>query len=73
MAYFKDVREHLTALDAAGLLVRVDRKINKDTELNPLVPYRSPLRASMPRRIPRAASGSRKGGWLRRTELEPST
>lgn len=37
MSYFKDVREHLAALDAAGLLVRVDRKINKDTELNPLV------------------------------------
>ncbi|MGH7769927.1 MAG: hypothetical protein ACREQP_20960 [Candidatus Binatia bacterium] len=24
MAYFKDVREHLAALEAAGLLVRVD-------------------------------------------------
>jgi 3-polyprenyl-4-hydroxybenzoate decarboxylase len=37
MAYFKDVREHLAALETAGLLVRVDRRINKDTELNPLV------------------------------------
>jgi 3-octaprenyl-4-hydroxybenzoate carboxy-lyase len=37
MGYYKDVREHLAALEAAGLLVRVDREINKDTELNPLV------------------------------------
>jgi UbiD family decarboxylase len=37
VAYFKDVREHLAALDEAGLLVRVERAINKDTELNPLV------------------------------------
>jgi UbiD family decarboxylase len=37
VVYFKDVREHLAALDAAGLLVRVERAINKDTELNPLV------------------------------------
>jgi 4-hydroxy-3-polyprenylbenzoate decarboxylase len=32
-----DYQEHLAALDAAGLLVRVDRPINKDTELHPLV------------------------------------
>jgi UbiD family decarboxylase len=32
-----DFQEHLAALDAAGLLVRVDRPINKDTELHPLV------------------------------------
>ena len=37
MAYYKDVREYLAALEGADLLVRVDRKINKDTELNPLV------------------------------------
>ena len=37
MGYFKDVREHLAALEAEGLLVRVDREINKDTELHPLV------------------------------------
>jgi len=37
MAYYKDVREHLAALETAGLLVRVDRRINKDTELHPLV------------------------------------
>jgi 4-hydroxy-3-polyprenylbenzoate decarboxylase len=37
MAYFKDVREHLAALDAAGLLVRVERQVNKDTQLHPLV------------------------------------
>jgi len=37
MGYFKDVREHLEALGAEGLLVRVDGEINKDTQLHPLV------------------------------------
>jgi 4-hydroxy-3-polyprenylbenzoate decarboxylase len=32
-----DFQEHLTALEAAGLLVRIDRPIDKDTELHPLV------------------------------------
>jgi UbiD family decarboxylase len=32
-----DFQAHLAALDARGLLVRVDRAINKDTELHPLV------------------------------------
>ena len=32
-----DFQEHLAALDAAGLLVRIDRPVNKDTELHPLV------------------------------------
>jgi UbiD family decarboxylase len=32
-----DFQEHLTRLDAAGLLVRIDREVNKDTELHPLV------------------------------------
>jgi 4-hydroxy-3-polyprenylbenzoate decarboxylase len=35
--YYRDVREHLKALDERGLLVRVRRAINKDTELMPLV------------------------------------
>ena len=30
-------QEHLAELDAAGLLIRVNRPINKDTELHPLV------------------------------------
>ncbi len=37
MDYFRDVDEHIMALEAEGLLVRVDREINKDTELHPLV------------------------------------
>jgi UbiD family decarboxylase len=37
LAYYRDVREHLEALDRAGKLVRVKRPINKDTELHPLV------------------------------------
>src|ERR1700747_1234114 len=32
-----DFQEHLAALEANGLLVRIDRPINKDTELHPLV------------------------------------
>jgi UbiD family decarboxylase len=32
-----DFKEHLANLEAAGLLVRIDREINKDTELHPLV------------------------------------
>jgi UbiD family decarboxylase len=34
---YGDLREYLAALDAHGLLVRVGRPINKDTELVPLV------------------------------------
>ncbi|HYF93997.1 MAG TPA: UbiD family decarboxylase [Symbiobacteriaceae bacterium] len=34
---YKDLRSYLAALEAQGLLVRVDRPINKDTELMPLV------------------------------------
>jgi UbiD family decarboxylase len=32
-----DLQEHLTDLEARGLLVRIERPINKDTELHPLV------------------------------------
>ena len=32
-----DFQEHLAALEMAGLLVRIDRPIDKDTELHPLV------------------------------------
>ena len=32
-----DFQEHLARLEAAGLLTRVDRPINKETELHPLV------------------------------------
>ena len=32
-----DFQEHLANLEAAGLLVRIDTPINKDTELHPLV------------------------------------
>src|SRR3990172_5440919 len=37
MAYYKDLRQLVAALDERGLLIRVKRKINKDTELMPLV------------------------------------
>src|SRR5436190_10625094 len=32
-----DFQDHLADLEAQGLLVRIDRPINKDTELHPLV------------------------------------
>ena len=32
-----DFQEHLANLDAAGLLVRIERDVNKDTELHPLL------------------------------------
>ena len=34
---YPDLHDHLKALDERGLLVTVDREINKDTELHPLV------------------------------------
>lgn len=34
---YRDLQEHLAALDAAGLLVTIDEPVNKDTELHPLV------------------------------------
>ena len=33
----RDLHEHIDALRAAGLLIEVDRRINKDTEMHPLV------------------------------------
>ena len=35
--YYRDFREHLQALENRGKLIRIDREINKDTELMPLV------------------------------------
>ena len=32
-----DFQDHVADLEASGLLVRIDRPINKDTELHPLV------------------------------------
>src|ERR1700735_4841613 len=32
----RDFQEHLARLEAEGLLTRIDRPINKDTELHPL-------------------------------------
>src|SRR5438132_8786921 len=34
---YADLHEHLAALKKAGLLITVDRPINKDTEMHPLV------------------------------------
>src|SRR5262249_27778815 len=37
MAYYRDLHEWLDALDAKGYLNRVRRRIDKDTEMHPLV------------------------------------
>ncbi|MBI4334717.1 MAG: UbiD family decarboxylase [Chloroflexi bacterium] len=37
MAYYRDLRDHVAALEAHQKLVRIKRPINKDTELYPLV------------------------------------
>ena len=37
MPYYKNLKEYIDALDRAGLLYRVTRPINKDTEMHPLV------------------------------------
>src|SRR5512140_2229828 len=34
---YRDLHEHIEALKKAGLLIVVDRQINKDTEMHPLV------------------------------------
>src|SRR3989449_9186450 len=34
---YPDLHEHLEALKRAGLLITIDRPINKDTEMHPLV------------------------------------
>lgn len=37
MAYYRDLREYLNALESRGKLIRLKREINKDTQLHPLV------------------------------------
>ncbi|HEY1542413.1 MAG TPA: UbiD family decarboxylase domain-containing protein, partial [Xanthobacteraceae bacterium] len=34
---YPDLHDHIRAIEDAGLLIRVDRPINKDTEMHPLV------------------------------------
>ena len=34
---YPDLQDHIAALEAAGLLLRIDKPVNKDTELHPLV------------------------------------
>ncbi len=37
MSYYKDMRDHLAMLEKKGKLVRIEREINKDTEMHPLM------------------------------------
>ena len=43
---YTNLREHLEKLEQKGLLVRVKREINKDTELHPLVRWQ--FRSNIP-------------------------
>ena len=43
---YSDLHAHIAALDKAGLLIRVKRLINKDTEMHPLVRWQ--FRGSIP-------------------------
>jgi len=45
---YPDLHDHLDALDQAGLLVTVGRRINKDTEMHPLVRWQ--FRGGIPER-----------------------
>src|SRR5438094_9098172 len=69
MGYFKDLREHLAALDEAGLLVKIDELINKDTELMPLVRWQfrglseDERRAFMITHLTDVRAGSTKSRW----------
>ena len=60
--YYKDVREHLKALDERGKLVRVKQRINKDTELMPLVRWQfRGLRRASGKRSSSKTSSTLKG------------
>ena len=37
MRYYRDMREHLEMLEKRGKLIRIEREINKDTEMHPLM------------------------------------
>jgi hypothetical protein len=50
---YADVRQYLDELDRRGLLVRVDRKTNKDTEIMPLVRWQF-----------RGLTQDQRKGWL---------
>jgi UbiD family decarboxylase len=45
---YPDLHDHLKALEAAGLLITVERAINKDTEMHPLVRWQ--FRGGIPER-----------------------
>ena len=49
---YNDFRQHIEALDKAGLLYKIDRPVNKDTELHPLVRWQ--FRGSVPEDLRKA-------------------
>ena len=55
-AAHRDIRQYLDELDRRGLLRRVARPTNKDTEVMPLVRWRF-----------RGLDSSQRTGWLLRT------
>src|SRR4051812_27180547 len=49
---YNDFRQHVEALDKAGLLYKIDRPVNKDTELHPLVRWQ--FRGGIPESLRKA-------------------
>ncbi len=49
---YNDFRQHVEALDKAGLLYKIDRPVNKDTELHPLVRWQ--FRGGVPESLRKA-------------------
>ena len=49
---YNDFRQHIEALDKAGLLYKIERPVNKDTELHPLVRWQ--FRGSVPESLRKA-------------------
>ena len=80
---YADLHEHLAALAQAGLLFVVDRPVNKDTEIHPLVRWQ--YRGGIPeeqrkaflftgaRRMPPAAPITARFWWRGLPATTPST
>src|SRR6516162_7704169 len=73
-----DLQDHVADLEACGLLLRIERPINKDTELHPLVRWQ--FLGGVPEEKRRAflftdvrdAKGTTSRSWLGRSRLPPT-
>ena len=65
---YPDLHDHIAALEKAGQLIRVDRPINKDTEMHPLVRWQ--FRGGIERRIAKPFSSPM--WWTARASITTS-